>query len=113
MSSSIKLLTVRGIDIRVHFTFPLILIFAILEFGVFSGQGLPGAIFGVVVTLLLFAIVVLHELGHSVAAQHYGIPVKQIVLLPIGGVAQVENIPENPTQEFVIAIAGPLVNIVI
>ena len=111
MDNSIRLLTIRGIDIRVHATFPLILVYAILEFGVFSGQGLAGAIFGVIVTLLLFAIVVLHELGHAVAAQYYGVPVKQIVLLPIGGVAQLQNIPENPMQEFVIAIAGPLVNV--
>jgi Zn-dependent protease len=113
MGNSIRLLTVRGIDIRVHVTFPLILIFAILQFGVFTGQGIAGAIFGVIVTLLLFTIVVLHELGHSVAAQYYGVPVTQIVLLPIGGVAQLERIPENPVQELVIAIAGPLVNVVI
>ncbi len=111
MRNSIRLLTVRGIDIRVHVTFPLILIFAVLQFGVFAGQGAAGALFGVIVTLLLFTIVALHELGHSVAAQHYGVPVTQIVLLPIGGVAQLQTIPENPVQELVIAIAGPLVNV--
>jgi len=110
MGESFRLLTVRGIDIRVHITFPLIIVWAILQFGVFSGQGLNGAVFGVIVTLLLFAIVVLHELGHSVAAQRYGVPVTQIVLLPIGGVAQLQRIPENPVQEFVIALAGPAVN---
>ncbi len=80
MSNSIRLLTVGGIDIRVHVTFPLILLFAILQFGVFTGQGVSGAIFGTIITLL-FAIVVLHELGHHVVAQHYGVPVTQIVLL--------------------------------
>ncbi len=111
MGDSIRLLTVRGIDIRAHITFPLIIIWAILQFGVFTGQGLAGAVFGIIVTLLLFTIVVLHELGHSVAAQRYGVPVTQIVLLPIGGVAQLQRIPDNPVQELVIAIAGPLVNV--
>lgn len=69
MRSSFRLLTVRGIDIRMHVTFPLILIWAAIQFGLLSGQALTGAVFGVVVTLLLFAIVVLHELGHSFAAQ--------------------------------------------
>jgi stage IV sporulation protein FB len=93
-----------------HITFPLILIWAAIQFGLLSGQALTGAVFGIVVTLLLFAIVVLHELGHSFAAQYYGIAVKQIVLWPIGGVAQLAQIPDKPGQEFVIAIAGPLVN---
>lgn len=110
MGNSIRLFSVRGIDIKVHVTFPLILVWAALQFGIFSRQGARGAIFGVVVTLLLFIIVVLHELGHSVAALKYGVPVKEIVLLPIGGVAQLTRIPEKPLEEFVIAIAGPAVN---
>ena len=110
MESSIRLFSVRDIVIRMHITFPLILVWAALQFGLFNQGGWAGAIFGIVVTLLLFIIVVLHELGHSFAALHYGVPVKQIVLLPIGGVAQLSRIPEKPGQEFVIAIAGPLVN---
>ena len=102
MGSSIRLFNVRGIAIRIHITFPLILVWGAIQFGLLRGQGLAGAIFGVVVILLLFAIVVLHELGHSFAAQYYGISVKQIVLLPIGGVAQLAQIPEKPGQEFVI-----------
>jgi Zn-dependent protease/CBS domain-containing protein len=113
MSSTIKLFTVRGIDIRLHITFPLILVWAAIQFGVLADGGLTGAVFGVIVVTLLFAIVTLHELGHSLAALHYGIPVAEIVLLPIGGVAQLERIPENPIQEFVIAIAGPAVNFAI
>lgn len=110
MDSSLKLFTVRGIDIKVHITFPLILIWAAIQFGFLSDAGWGGALFGVIVILFLFVIVTLHELGHSVAAQRYGVPVRQIVLLPIGGVAQMERIPDSPTQEFVIAIAGPAVN---
>jgi Zn-dependent protease/predicted transcriptional regulator len=110
MNSSIRLFNIRGITLRVHLTFPLILVWAALQFGLFAGLGTSGAIFGILVTLLLFVIVVLHELGHSIVAQHYGIEVKDIVLLPIGGMAQMKSIPENPAQEFFIAIAGPLVN---
>jgi Zn-dependent protease/CBS domain-containing protein len=106
----LRLFSVRGIDIRLHVTFPLILVWASLQFGLLRGQGWEGALFGVVVTSLLFGIVLLHELGHSLAAQRYGVPVKQIVLLPIGGLAQLARMPEEPFQEFVIAIAGPLVN---
>jgi len=110
IDNSPRLLTVRGIDIKIHITFPLILIWAALQFGLLGGAGWEGALFGVIVIILLFVIVTLHELGHSVAAQHYGVPVRQIVLLPIGGVAQLDHIPETPWQEFVIAIAGPAVN---
>ncbi|MBE7551003.1 MAG: hypothetical protein HS126_08010 [Anaerolineales bacterium] len=88
MGSSIPLFSVRGIMIRMHITFPLILIWGALQFGLFTGGGWTGAIFGLIVTFLLFAIVVLHELGHSIAALHYGVPVKQIMLLPIGGVGR-------------------------
>jgi stage IV sporulation protein FB len=113
MNSSLTLLRVRGINIRLHITFPLILIWAAIQFGVLSDGGWAGALFGVIVVSLLFLIVTLHEIGHSFAALEYGVPVKEIVLLPIGGVAQLERIPENPIQEFVIAIAGPAVNFVL
>jgi Zn-dependent protease len=111
MNSSLKLFSVRGIDIRVHLTFPLILVWAAFQFGVLGGGGLAGALFGVIAISLLFVLVTLHELGHSFAALHYGVPVERIVLLPIGGVAQLRNMPDNPKQEFVIALAGPAVNV--
>ncbi len=113
MGGSIKLFTVRGIDIKMHVTFPLILIWAAFQFGPASGRGWEGAVFGVIVTLLLFAIVVLHELGHSFVALRYGVPIRQIVLLPIGGVAQMGRMPETPGQELAVAIAGPAVNLVL
>jgi Zn-dependent protease/CBS domain-containing protein len=113
--SSIKLFTIGGIEIKMHITFPLILIIAAVQFGFLSAGGfsLSGALFGVVVTLILFVCVVLHELSHSLTAIRMGFPVRQIVLLPLGGVAQIERMPERPGQEFLMAIAGPLTNVVI
>jgi Zn-dependent protease/CBS domain-containing protein len=110
MGGSIYLFRIWGIDLRMHVTFPLILVWVAVQFGVLAGQGLAGALFGVLITLLLFVVVVLHELGHSYAALRYHIPVKQIVLLPIGGVAELAALPEDPRQELVIALAGPAVN---
>jgi Zn-dependent protease len=110
MNSSIKLFKIHGIDIKMHITFPLILVWAALSFGYFRNAGWEGAVYGVLVTILVFVIVVLHELGHSIAALYYHVPVRQIVLLPIGGVALLDQIPEDPRQELVIAAAGPLVN---
>jgi Zn-dependent protease/CBS domain-containing protein len=112
MGRSLKLFSIRGIDVRLHFTFPLILIWAALQFGMIGGS-LSSALFGVIAISLLFVLVTLHEFGHSFAAMYYGVPVKQIVLSPIGGVAQLQRIPDKPVQEFVISIAGPAVNFVI
>ena len=112
MGGSFKIATLRGIDIKIHVTFFLILVYAAIMFGA-GGRGAGGAVFGVVATLLLFGCVVLHELGHSLVAQRYGIPVRDITLWPIGGVARLERMPDKPAQEFWVAIAGPLVNFAI
>lgn len=113
--TGIKLFTVRGIEIKMHATFPLILVWAAVQFGYPNAEGfsLSGAAFGVVVILLLFICVVIHELAHSLVAVRMGFPVRDIVLLPLGGVAQMERVPERPAQEFLMAIAGPLSNFVI
>ncbi len=112
MNRSFKLFSVSGIDLKLHITFPIILVWAAWQFWAITGN-LSGAFFGVVAITLLFVLVTLHELGHSFAARHYNIPVSQIVLSPIGGVAQLTRIPDKPMQEFVIAIAGPAVNVAI
>lgn len=112
MNRSFRLFTIRGIDLRIHMTFPLILVWAAFMFGSQTGA-VSGALFGIIAISLLFVVVTLHELGHSFAAQFYGVPVKQIVLTPIGGVAQLQNMPEKPVQELVIAFAGPAVNFLI
>jgi Zn-dependent protease len=114
MSWAFRIAQVRGIDIKVHITFFLILVLGGVQWAdSVPGNPLEGALFGVVLMLLLFACVTLHELGHSIAAQGYGIPVKEIVLLPLGGVALISRNPEKPLHELVIAAAGPLVNVVI
>ena len=113
MSWSIKLLRLGGVDVKVHVTFVLILLWAAYRWGMASGQGLPGAVFGAVVTLLLFASVTLHELGHSAQAMRYGIKVRDITLWPFGGLTQMEGLPERPGQELRIALAGPVVNLAI
>jgi Zn-dependent protease/predicted transcriptional regulator len=108
MSWSLKLGKIFGIDVKVHVTFLFILVWGALNYGAGAGP-----LYGVLVTLALFTLVFLHELGHSLAAMMYGIPVRDITLLPIGGVARLERMPEKPLQEFVVAIAGPLVNVVL
>ncbi len=101
---------VAGIELRVHLSFLLVVVLGALQWG---GLGLRGALFGIVLTLLTFASVTLHELGHSVVAQAFGIPVKDITLYPIGGIARLGRRPKTPGQEFLIAIAGPAVNVVL
>lgn len=104
---------VRGIPIRVHASFLLILIWS----GYFWSSGADdparGALFGVVATLLLFACVTLHELGHAWQARAYGIGVVDITLYPIGGIARLDRIPTDPRRELRIALAGPAVNVAI
>ncbi len=113
--TNLKLFSVKGIDIKLHITFPLILIWAAIQFGFLGQDGfsISGAAFGVVVTLLLFVCVVIHELAHSLTSTYMGYPVEDIVLLPLGGVSQIEKMPEGAGEELLIAVAGPLSNIVI
>jgi Zn-dependent protease/predicted transcriptional regulator len=112
MSWSWRIGRIAGIDVYVHFTF-LILVawFALSHYS--ANRDPMEALRGVVFILALFGIVVLHELGHALAARRYGIRTRDITLLPIGGVARLERIPEDPKQELVVAIAGPLVNVVL
>ncbi len=77
------------------------------------GTALGGAVFGVVLMLALFACVALHELGHSIVAQGFGVGVREILLLPIGGLARLTSEPRRPAHELLIAVAGPMVNFVI
>ena len=111
MKWSFRIAQVFGIDIKIHITFFLILILGAVQWG--GPAGLSGAAFGVLLMLLLFTCVTLHELGHSVVALRFGIPVREIILLPLGGVALIGRNPDKPLHELLIAIAGPLVNFAI
>jgi Zn-dependent protease/CBS domain-containing protein len=105
-------LRVAGIDVRVHWTFLLLLVW------IFSGHVIEGHSFGVAAegvafALAIFMCVVLHELGHALMARRFGVRTRDITLYPIGGVARLERIPERPVEELWIAVAGPLVNFAI
>lgn len=101
-----------GVDLYMHATFLLLLAWVAYEF--YSKRGrVADAVLGIVFIVLLFAIVVLHELGHVLTARRFGIQTRDITLLPIGGVARLERMPREPYQELLVALAGPAVNVVL
>ncbi len=111
MSWSFSIGTVKGTVIRIHLTFLLLLLW-IGGTGYAQG-GWPAALASIVFIALLFLCVLLHEFGHVFAARRYGVQTPDITLLPIGGVARLERIPEKPSEELFVAAAGPAVNVVI
>ena len=112
MPWSWKVARVAGIDLHVHATF-LILLAWIGVAHWFEARSLMAALVGIAFMLALFACVVLHEFGHALTARQFGIATRDITLLPIGGLARLERMPERPFEEFLVAIAGPAVNVVI
>lgn len=102
MRGSIKLFDIFGISINIHITFLLLLLFF-----------LSGGIKWLALMMGVFCFVTLHEICHSLMARYYGIEVRQITLLPIGGIASMSSMPEKPSQEFFISIVGPLFNLAV
>ena len=111
MSWSFRIGRIAGTDVKVHVTFLLLLGWVALRGNADGGSA--GALDNVVRMLALFACVLLHEFGHITAARRYGVHTPDVILLPIGGVARLSRIPEAPREEIVIALAGPVVNLVI
>lgn len=101
-----------GIDVFVHATFLLLVVWVYLE-NQQSGGSFNSFLHSLLFLLTVFAIIVMHEFGHALAARRYGIRTRDITLLPIGGVARLERMPEEPRQELVVALAGPAVNLAI
>jgi Zn-dependent protease len=101
---------IAGIDLNVHLTFLILVAWVALRHYL-ERRSPVDAFMGVAFIFCLFGIVVLHELGHALTARRFGIPTRDITLLPIGGVARLERMPEDPKQELLVALAGPAVNV--
>lgn len=110
MKRSLKIGSVAGIGIFLHWTF-LLLVAAIFAYYYFQSQSLGAAASGIGLILAVFVCVILHELGHALTARRFGVPTRSITLYPIGGLARLERIPSEPMKEFWIAIGGPAVNV--
>lgn len=113
LGRTIPLGSAYGIAIRMHPTFLIVLLWAIYQWGIRADAGPAGILFGLLALGAVFSCVLLHELAHAIAALRYGVRVRDITLLPVGGVARVEYTPLAPRAETVIALAGPVLNLAI
>jgi Zn-dependent protease len=112
MLRSLNLGKFFGIGLYVHPTFWILPLFVMFR-GITAGQNYGGITFDILLVFAVFACIVLHEIGHALAARAYGIGTRNITLYPIGGVASLDRMPEKPSREIAIALAGPAVNLVI
>jgi Zn-dependent protease/CBS domain-containing protein len=104
---------IRGIDIKLHPSFVLIGLWVVYHWGFRQDSGFAGTFYGLALVLSIFVLVLLHELGHSMMAHEYGLRVRDITLVPFGGIARIEQMPTRPRAEAMISLAGPLVNLAI
>ena len=107
-----RIATIAGIPIKIHGTFAVLIIFLLVS-GLAGGRGVTSALSSVLFILAIFVTIILHELGHALTARRFGIRTRDITLLPIGGLARLERMPDVPRQELWVALAGPVVNVVI
>lgn len=112
MKGAWRVATVKGIGVFIHWSFlalPVLVVFTNMS----AGTGITHTLSELALLLAVFFCVVLHELGHALTASRYGVKTRDIILLPVGGVARLERMPDKPIQEFWVALAGPMVNLVI
>ncbi len=107
-----KLARIFGIDVLVHWSFPILIVYVVFS-ALTSGATLTLALVQVALVLCVFVCIVMHEYGHALTARQFGIRTREITLLPFGGLAQLEKMPDKPWQELLVAVAGPAVNVVI
>ncbi|WP_435412716.1 site-2 protease family protein [Psychroserpens mesophilus] len=112
MKSNLGLGRLFGIKIRIHWTFSFLIVWIIFD-ELQSGGNIQSIMFNLALVVAVFLCVVLHELGHALTAKQFGIQTSKITLLPIGGLASLDKLPESPKQELLVVVAGPLVNLVI
>lgn len=112
MKYTLRIITAFGIPVQIHWTFGFVLLW-VLFIGFQEGLDFVSILFLIAFVLVMFFCVVLHEYGHALMARRYGVGTKDITLFPIGGIARLHKLPEKPMEEFMVAIAGPVVNICI
>src|SRR2546430_8190000 len=101
---------IAGIAIRIHVTLLLLLAWIAIAYIVAGASG-GAVVLGLMLVLSVFVVIVVHELAHALVARRFGVRTRDILLLPIGGIASLERMPENPVQELAVALVGPAVNL--